>query len=102
LLGTSRGKFSSEVSDLVCSLPYTAGKKLDGFVRSTLMAPSVPGNEGETQLKTKIEQMLTEARVMLPGGQALLGFQLVATLTKSFHELHSTYQYIHAARVQKG
>jgi len=69
-----------------------------GFaLRRHRKTPSVPGNEGETQLKTKIEQMLTEARVMLPGGQALLGFQLVATLTKSFHELPSTYQYIHAA-----
>jgi hypothetical protein len=37
-----------------------------------------------------------EARLMLSGGQALLGFQLVATLTKSFHELPNTYQYIHA------
>jgi hypothetical protein len=41
--------------------------------------------------------MLTEARVMLPGGQALLGFQFVATLTRSFHELPLAYQYLHAA-----
>jgi len=46
-------------------------------------------------LKTKIEQMLAEARVLLPGGQALLGFQFVATLTKSFHVLPISYQYIH-------
>ena len=40
--------------------------------------------ESATALKTKIEQLLTEARVIIPGGQALLGFQFVATLTKSF------------------
>ena len=28
----------------------------------------------QTSLKSKIEQMLTEARVIIPGGQALLGF----------------------------
>jgi hypothetical protein len=34
--------------------------------------------------------------VLLPGGQALLGFQFIATLTKSFHELPAAYQYLHA------
>jgi hypothetical protein len=32
-----------------------------------------------TSLKSMIEQMLTEARVIIPGGQALLGFQLIAS-----------------------
>jgi hypothetical protein len=50
-----------------------------------------------TPLKTKIEQMLTEARVIIPGGQALLGFQFVSTLTRSFKELPLSVQYIHAA-----
>jgi Family of unknown function (DUF6328) len=50
-----------------------------------------------TPLKTKIEQMLTEARVIIPGGQALLGFQLIATLTKAFNELPALFKYIHCA-----
>jgi hypothetical protein len=50
-----------------------------------------------TPLKTKIEQMLTEARVIIPGGQALLGFQLIATLTKGFSELPALFKYIHCA-----
>ncbi|XIA63269.1 hypothetical protein ACFIOY_29350 [Bradyrhizobium sp. TZ2] len=37
--------------------------------------------------ETKIEQLLTEARGIMPGGQALLGFQFVATLTKAFETL---------------
>ncbi|MCC8954178.1 hypothetical protein H8B02_12155 [Bradyrhizobium sp. Pear77] len=53
--------------------------------------------ESETPLKTKIEQLLTEARVIIPGGQALLGFQLVATLTKSFQALPGSMQAVHAA-----
>jgi hypothetical protein len=50
-----------------------------------------------TPLKTKIEQMLTEARVIIPGGQALLGFQFVCTFTRSFKELPLSIQYLHAA-----
>jgi Family of unknown function (DUF6328) len=50
-----------------------------------------------TPLKTKIEQMLTEARVIIPGGQALLGFQFVCTFNRSFKELPLSIQYVHAA-----
>jgi hypothetical protein len=50
-----------------------------------------------TPLKTKIEQMLTEARVIIPGGQALLGFQFVCTFTRSFKEFPLSIQYLHAA-----
>jgi hypothetical protein len=53
--------------------------------------------ESETQLKTKIEQLLTEARVIIPGGQALLGFQFVATLTKSFEKLPEEMKWLHFA-----
>jgi hypothetical protein len=33
----------------------------------------------------------------MPGGQALLGFQLIATLTKAFSELPAMFKYIHCA-----
>jgi len=48
-------------------------------------------------IPTKIEQMLTEARVILPGAQALLGFQLIVMLTPAFPELQSEAELIHAA-----
>jgi hypothetical protein len=48
-----------------------------------------------TSLKSKIEQMLTEARVIIPGAQALLGFQLIAVLTKAFSELPPAFKYLH-------
>lgn len=53
--------------------------------------------EEETPLKTKIEQLLTEARVIIPGGQALLGFQFIAMLTQPFSELPQAAQIAHAA-----
>jgi hypothetical protein len=52
---------------------------------------------GTTPLSTKIEQMLTEARVIIPGCQALLGFQLIATLTRAFDALPPDAKIIHAA-----
>ena len=37
----------------------------------------MPPSEKRTLLKNKSEQLLTEARVIIPGAQALLGFQFV-------------------------
>ena len=48
-------------------------------------------------LKTKIEQLLTEARLIIPGGQALLGFQFIAMLTSGFDRLPETAKVVHAA-----
>jgi hypothetical protein len=53
--------------------------------------------EKPTPLTTKIEQMLTEARVILPGAQALLGFQLTVTLTRAFGQLSDSLKLFHVA-----
>jgi Family of unknown function (DUF6328) len=50
-----------------------------------------------TPLKTKIEQLLTEARLIIPGGQALLGFQFIAMLTSGFDRLPASAKVVHAA-----
>jgi Family of unknown function (DUF6328) len=50
-----------------------------------------------TPLHDKIEQMLTEARVVLPGAQALFGFQLAIVLTQSFEQLPALSKIMHAA-----
>jgi hypothetical protein len=41
--------------------------------------------------------MLTEARVVLPGAQALLGFQLASVISQSFEKLPASSKAIHAA-----
>lgn len=51
----------------------------------------------ETPLHVKIEQMLTEARVILPGAQALFGFQLSIVLTRAFEELPDDSRLAHGA-----
>jgi hypothetical protein len=58
---------------------------------------NMTAESGGTPLSTKIEHMLTEARVIIPGCQALLGFQLVAMLTHSFDELPPDAKIMHAA-----
>ena len=50
-----------------------------------------------TPLQVKIEQLLTEARVVLPGAQALLGFQLAIVLTRTFEQLPKVSIVVHAA-----
>ena len=52
--------------------------------------------ESETPLATKIEQLLTEARVIIPGAQALFGFQFIAMLTTGFDRLPQSAKIIHA------
>ena len=53
--------------------------------------------EEKTPLHTRIEQMLTESRVMLPGAQAILGFQFAVMLTKAFDQLPASAQAVHVA-----
>src|ERR1700704_5337573 len=43
-----------------------------------------------------VDQMLTEARVIVPGVQALFGFQLSAVITQSFDRLPSSSKVVHA------
>src|SRR5690349_23978191 len=49
-----------------------------------------------TPLETQVDQLLTEARVIIPGVQALLGFQLTVTLTRAFQELPIDAKVTHA------
>lgn len=46
-------------------------------------------------LHERIDAMLTEARVILPGAQALLGFQLAIVLTEAFERLEPEARSIH-------
>jgi hypothetical protein len=50
----------------------------------------------DTPLAEKINYMLTEARVVLPGVQALLGFQLIAVLSRRFEQLPMALKAGHA------
>jgi hypothetical protein len=54
-----------------------------------------PSAKEKTDLVTKIEQMLTESRVILPGAQAMLGFQFIVMLTPAFEKLDDLPKLVH-------
>lgn len=52
--------------------------------------------EPDTPIDVRVEQMLTESRVLLPGAQALFGFQLTVLLTPAFDKLAESSRLAHA------
>lgn len=52
---------------------------------------------GGSKITDKIRHVLTEARVVLPGAQALLGFQLITMFTEAFEKLPAASKYVHLA-----
>jgi hypothetical protein len=52
--------------------------------------------QAETGIVVRVRQLLTEARIALPGAQALLGFQLVVVMTKAFDQLPDASRVVHA------
>jgi Family of unknown function (DUF6328) len=61
-----------------------------------LASEKFPMETSQTTLGTKIEQLLTEARIIIPGAQALFGFQFVAMLTTGFDHLPQASKVMHA------
>lgn len=59
--------------------------------------PGQSGDGGGTPLQDKINDVLTEGRVILPGAQAVLGFQLIVMLSAGFDKLPRSSQYVHLA-----
>ena len=51
--------------------------------------------EKEQTLETRIVQAMTELRVILPGAQALFGFQFIGILTSGFERLPAPTKYVH-------
>ena len=51
----------------------------------------------KTELNDKIRHVLTEARVVLPGTQALLGFQFAVVLQQGFDSLPVSSKLVHVA-----
>jgi hypothetical protein len=61
--------------------------------RPSSRSPSMQEKPGSVH--DRIDYLLTESRVMLPGAQALLGFQLIVPLTKSFEALNDAAKTVH-------
>jgi hypothetical protein len=63
--------------------------------RTTEKSAMKNAGSSTTTLKDKIDQVLTETRVVLPGVQALLGFQLSIMFMQGFEMLPPSSKYIH-------
>jgi hypothetical protein len=55
-----------------------------------------PVMDEQTSIDVRVEHMLTEARVVLPGAQALFGFQMAVLLTEAFADLPASSKFLHA------
>jgi hypothetical protein len=53
--------------------------------------------EHETDLTTRVKQVLIECRVVLPGAQALLGFQLIIMWMTAFYQIPQAWKILHLA-----
>jgi hypothetical protein len=54
-------------------------------------------DERNESVEDRVNHVLTETRVVLPGAQALLGFQLAGVLTDGFEKLPQSSRYMHLA-----
>ena len=71
-----------------------------GGVSSRQKEIEAMAEEGKgTELKIRIEHVLTEARVILPGAQALTGFGFAAILMDGFAHLPETAKWLHIGSV---
>ncbi|HEX5706917.1 MAG TPA: DUF6328 family protein [Pyrinomonadaceae bacterium] len=87
---TEEGRGAEKAQDATAEKQTTAGEQ-------EAVGQGVGGQAGGTKLGDRIKHVLTEARMVLPGVQALLGFQLIATLMPGFEKLPALSQYVHLA-----
>jgi hypothetical protein len=84
---TEFGPRAAWIAALLAALASVAAWQVWGMVLRHRPVERRGVTEVHTKLHDKIDYALTEVRVMLPGAQALLGFQLLVILTKSFETL---------------
>ena len=68
-----------------------------GFFLRKKKSPMAEDKTMRTPLDVQVDQVLTEARLIIPGAQALLGFQLAVTLMRGFAELADAVKMLHIA-----
>jgi uncharacterized protein DUF6328 len=73
-----------------------------GLARRRRPARGEGTDVSDSSVEKKIRHVLTEARMVLPGAQALLGFQLAVVMTRAFGELPREAQWAHVGAVGFG
>ncbi len=96
--GVFGGLFAGAAAGLIAGyLWYGFGglKKQSEGNRERVMSRNDLEKVEDPGLHQKIDAMLTEARIILPGAQALLGFQLAIVLTEAFERLEPAMKSVH-------
>jgi Family of unknown function (DUF6328) len=83
------------VPSVIAAVALTMWYGIEVFARKD--HPRMEQEDKPSELKDKIRHVLTEARVVLPGAQALLGFQFASTLIEGFDKLPSSLKWLHLA-----
>jgi hypothetical protein len=78
-------------------LALTGWYGAEWVLKQTIHVEAPMPQSSSTPIDTRVEHMLTEARVLLPGVQAMFGFQLAVLLTQAFAELPPLSKGMHAA-----
>ncbi len=68
---------------------------IEQFIKTPEKRMTKPEELDKISLDMRIEHMLTEARVLLPGAQALLGFQFAIMLAQTFDQLPDSSKLVH-------
>jgi hypothetical protein len=68
-----------------------------GFLLGSKKPAMAKDKPVRTPLDVQVDQLLTEARLIIPGAQALLGFQFAVTLMQAFAELPDAVKMLHVA-----
>ena len=103
LLGRAAGIISGVVTGLVALFFWYGLEAIRRLEREPLIEEKEMESKGQekerdgAKLKDKIEQALTEMRVVLPGAQALIGFQFASMLVEGFDKLPASSKYVHLA-----
>jgi hypothetical protein len=88
------------IAGIALLLWYGVGYMQSDQSRKTMASKKDQQHEKEireqgTQLTAKIKQLLTETRMVLPGTQALLGFQIIIFLMQDFDNLPQSLKWVH-------
>ncbi len=95
-ISTERGGLVSGVLAGIFALFFWYG--LEFWRRSGEERMKKSGNERKNpDTEERIKNVLTETRVVLPGAQALLGFQFVAVMKETFGKLPESAKWVHLA-----
>lgn len=101
LAGSTYGIIGGVAATLVAlfywyGLEFMRRAKREPEIREKQAMEKAKGEEdGGEKLKDKIDHVMTEIRVVLPGAQALLGFQFASMLMEGFDKLPTSSKYVH-------